>query len=386
MLETIEDCLEHIVFNTAENILKEDDVIIVTSIARQVSKGMALTDRQYKLMHEKLAAYSNNFKDLNFNVALHNLRTPLREIDRSKTITIEDDFIKVRFPFSKKLISRINEIIRSVDPKTYKHERSSHEHYFMLCEKNTQLILDQFIDSSFEIEQELIDFYKKVLEIREAPLQHLSAYNNNMLYNVSDELKEVIKNETNNDAKKIIDRHRRYGLVNLDIRDDTNNILDKIVYRTSNEIVLTDEHYSLENCINSLDALDRYPLLVIVEQGKEYENVRKTFYALDGIIKPEEQNVFFRDEGPSELNKFISDKNLNRDIDKHTKVVYIKANKFPKVLLKIDWNPIAALVFDSNAQQYKKLHYHYITNMCDLIIHRTDNRYQLSMYNKWWSV
>jgi len=386
MLESIEDCLEHLVFNTTKNVLLEDDVTIVTSIARQVSRGMALTDRQYNLMQEKLSVYSKDFKELNFSAALHNTRQPLRDIDRSKTITIEDDNIKVRFPFSKKLISKINDIIRKVDQRSYSHERSSHEHFFMLTEKNTVLLLDKFIDSSFIIDKQLVEFYNKILEIKTSPLQHLPAYHNGMLYNISDELKDTIKKETNNDIRKIVDRHRRYGLVNLDKRDSTNNILDEIVYRPSSEIIITDDNHSLPNIINSIDALDRFPLLVIAGQGKEHEHVLKTFYALDGIIKPDEQNVFFRDEGSSKLNEFIIDKKLNRDIDKHTKVVYIKANKFPKVLLKIDWKPVAAIVFDSTAQQYKKLHHHYITNMCDLIIHRTDNRYQTAMYNKWWSV
>ena len=66
MLESIEDCLEHLVFNTTKNVLLEDDVTIVTSIARQVSRGMALTDRQYNLMQEKLSVYSKDFKELNF--------------------------------------------------------------------------------------------------------------------------------------------------------------------------------------------------------------------------------------------------------------------------------------------------------------------------------
>lgn len=386
MLVNIEDCLEHLVFNTTKNVLLEDDVTIVTSIARQVSRGMALTDRQYNLMQEKLTKYSEEFEHVDFLAALHSLRQPLREIDRSKTITIDGEFIKVRFPFSKKLISKINDIIRKVDNKSYSHERASHEHFFVLNEKNTVLILDKFIDSSFIINKELLDFYNEILEIKQKPLLYLPSVNQGNLYNISDELRNKIKQETNYDSKKIIDRHRRFGLVNLDTRDETNNILDDIVYRQNSEIVITDEMHSLANCINAINALDRYPLIVIVGQGNEYDHVLKTYYALDGLVKPHEQNVFFRDESPGKLNEFIKDKKLNRDIDKHTKVVYIKANKFPKVLLKIDWNPVAALVFDSSSAQFKKTHHYYINDRCDLIIHRLNNRYQNSMYNKWWSI
>jgi len=386
MLETIEDCLEHIVFNNSKVVLDESDRTIITSIARQTSRGIALTDRQFVLMQEKLTKYSEEFEHLDFSAALYSLRQPLREIDRSKTITIDDEFIKVRFPFSKKLISKINDVIRKVDNKSYSHERASHEHFFVLNEKNTVLILDKFIDSSFIIDKELIEFYNEILEIKQKPLLYLPSFNQGNLYNISDELRSKIKQETNYDSKKIIDRHRRFGLVNLDTRDETNNILDDIIYRQNSEIVITDEMYSLANCINAINSLDRYPLIVIVGQGNEYDHVLKTYYALDGLVKPHEQNVFFRDESSGKLNEFIKDKKLNRDIDKQTKVVYIKANKFPKVLLKIDWNPVAALVFDSSSTQFKKTHHYYINDRCDLIIHRLNNRYQNSMYNKWWSI
>ena len=62
-LHTIEDCLEVIAglsCNTSIEIEKSDKTIMY-SIARQVYKGSALTDKQFALMKTKLAAYKSQF-------------------------------------------------------------------------------------------------------------------------------------------------------------------------------------------------------------------------------------------------------------------------------------------------------------------------------------
>ena len=87
-LHTIEDCLETIAGLSCDSRIEIDksDKTIMYSIARQVYKGSALTDKQYALMKTKLATYKNQFlenKFDNFDIALESLRLPLRKIDRS---------------------------------------------------------------------------------------------------------------------------------------------------------------------------------------------------------------------------------------------------------------------------------------------------------------
>ena len=68
MLEiTIEDCLELLAgFRKESDSLKleKNDYTIMHSIAKQVFKGTALTDRQYALMKTKLIPYSDQFNNL----------------------------------------------------------------------------------------------------------------------------------------------------------------------------------------------------------------------------------------------------------------------------------------------------------------------------------
>src|SRR5210317_1214184 len=69
--------------------LESTDITIMHSIARQVFKGTALTDRQFTLMQEKLSRYKDQFKEsCDFDSAVKSLRQPLREIDRNKYIKL----------------------------------------------------------------------------------------------------------------------------------------------------------------------------------------------------------------------------------------------------------------------------------------------------------
>ena len=145
-MNTVEDYLELLVGlkNSSMFKIESSDISILQSIGRQVFRGTALTDRQYSLVKEKLLKYKDQFdNNSNFEVELENLRMPLREIDRSKYIKVCDydnpfpntpyhlhksdrKWIKVRFPFSKKLIVELDKIEKVGD---YHHTKGSHEHY-----------------------------------------------------------------------------------------------------------------------------------------------------------------------------------------------------------------------------------------------------------------
>jgi len=150
--------------------LDKEDITIMHSIARQVFKGTALTDRQFALMQEKLSKYKTQFIniDCDFDYAVEQLRQPLREIDRSKYIKIcnpsEDEiplkgiddqlqWIKIRFPFKKSIIMDVQNL--STKCEHYQHSKGSHEHFFSLTDLNIKNILDIFLDKEFKIDKEL---------------------------------------------------------------------------------------------------------------------------------------------------------------------------------------------------------------------------------------
>ena len=154
-LLNIEDCLEAAAGLHHTNLVTIDnsDKTIMHSIARQVFKGTALTDKQFALMQEKLTKYKDQFENLDcdFEFIITQLRQPLRQIDRSKYIKVIDDEIKVRFPFKKSLIICVNAI--SNHATFYRHDKGSHSHYFTFNDRNIDLVLDQFIDKDFDIDE-----------------------------------------------------------------------------------------------------------------------------------------------------------------------------------------------------------------------------------------
>ena len=91
----VEDYLE-ILSSIHDNSHKEgfkilpEDQSLMFSLARQTFRGTPLTDRQLELSQKKLIEYKAQFLEKgynNFDTDITSLRMPLREIDRSKTIT-----------------------------------------------------------------------------------------------------------------------------------------------------------------------------------------------------------------------------------------------------------------------------------------------------------
>ena len=121
---TIEDCLEILAGFRKESdgfALIKEDYTIMYSIAKQVFKGTALTDRQFALMQTKLLSYSDQFNKADIPLELNNLRNPIRSINREKYIRLQGNKIKVRFPFKKSDIMLINEL--SHKAKGYDHKK-----------------------------------------------------------------------------------------------------------------------------------------------------------------------------------------------------------------------------------------------------------------------
>ena len=382
-LHTIEDCLEVIAglsCNTSIEIEKSDKTIMY-SIARQVYKGSALTDKQFALMKTKLAAYKSQFlenKFSNFDAAVEVLRLPLREIDRRKYIKIvkieDNEWIKVRFPFSKKDIMKINSI-----PKfSYQHDKGSHEHYFKLTEKSIDNICSQFINTQFEIDKALLDWYEEIRVIKSNPSKYVPGLWNNTLSNFP---KKANMYTSNLSRLQLLDRKRQLGIEYITCDKDS-TMENLIAQRSHPEICLDPNEYYLDEIIAGLKKLERFPLLVIISPDNslhELRNFVETFEQHN--FNTQKQTVLFRTRSTDEYNanNYIKDKKLNNWLDNSTEVVYISKDKLPKLLFKNNWHPQAAISMSSVRNNQKVQNY--IDSFCDLIIYNDDSP---SIFkNKW---
>lgn len=409
---TIEDCLELCVgLQGKENIqLDPSDAGILQSIGRQSVKGTALTDRQYELIKTKLATYKDaiDANGYNFDVAVDNLRKPLREIDRTKYIKLVDTntvydqqvyeshkadwkWISVRFPFSKKLIIDLQSVAGKVKHEQYVHHRGAHEHFFKFTEANIDKVFSIFKDKdSFEIDPVLAEYYSKIEEIKLNKEKFIPGFFNKELCNLHPDLEAIIKEELeyqdyDEQVLKLVDRKRRYGIQHIDHNFNNFNLTVKIATREDSHYLSNPELESATQILTAIHELDRYPLIVVCSEKNAQQNLYEVFEFFKYLIPRESQSVMFRldntDEESKEFNQFIKDKKLNNWVDKSTKIVYIN-NKLMKTLFKSEFKPITALVHKDvllNRQVDSYLNTH-----CDLIITRDTHISPMRRYSRYY--
>jgi hypothetical protein len=386
----IEDIL-HLLIDTVGVV--ESDRGILHSISAQCKRGIALTDRQYDLVVNKIQNYKTQLEQHNCTM-LDDLptRVPLREIDRSKTISVVShtdmvgpngayesykekwQWIKVRFPFSKKLIAKLDTV--KTNSKEYHHEKGSNKHYFKLNGKTLVKLVDMFKSSSFTIDDCVVDYYHKSQQILDNSDQYVSRYENNRFYNLNE---ETVKQLTAYNNELIVaDRRIRHGY-KTSLIDRNDSLAETIAFRTSQNVKIDPDQYSLCNIADALRQLDRFPVIVQIDNTDSFEQLQAFHHAFD-FVDNRLQSVLFRAEGDDtknhQLNQYVKDNNLNNWVDNTTKIVYIKKNQLPKVLLNSDFLPITSISITSHRSNqhvdtYCKFH-------CDLIIHHDT---ESSMFN-----
>lgn len=406
---TIEDLLETFAGLKGQEKfhIEPSDATIMYSIARQVFKGTALTDRQYAIVSEKLKSYKEQFTalDYNFELAIETLRMPLRVIDRSKYIKIVDTadvyentiyesykedwkWIAVRFPFSKKLIVLIENLPR-ITKSDYFHKKGSHIHFFKLTENNLFNVIDAFRNKEFDIDQTLISLYDEILEIKNNKEQYVPGIYNLKLKNFNqraiDVMLSTIGEPTVDNLALYKDREDIFGLHHFDEDKLDQSIFkltslsQKIVRRTKHNVLVNSNTYTFNNLAESLLELNRFPLIVLLNEEYAYEQLNTVHRAFSGFIDNSKSTVLFRldNETNSDFNDYIKRNSLNSTLDKDTKIVYININKVPKPLVKSEWSPQAMLLMSSIRLSSKVLP---LSNQLDLVVHYDSSTSQFTRF------
>ena len=379
-MKHFEDWLEHCVEIIG---VTDSNKQILESINRQCKKGTALTDRQYdltkKLLQEKL-------QDTEFT-GNEPLKQPLRQIDRSQYVKLVETvdvygqdtvyesyktdwkWLKVRFPFSKKFIVLV-ETLANDYRKSYYHKRGSHEHFFKVSESTVYAVIDAFINKKFDIDKELVETYHEIKKIKTQRQQHEPLFDNVQIKNLSTKALEFIHSEIDNieDNKiKLIDRHRRYGIT-VETNSELVSVTNRIAHRNDTYINLDPNDVQVDEIAHSINELDRFPLLVILDREDNLTQMQKVFNAF-GSVSAKNQCALFRVDNIDDeynVNNFIHEKSLNNYLDHNTKIVYISKYKLPKLLLRNEWKPLATLMLSSTRPNAHITNY--IEDVCDLHI------------------
>jgi hypothetical protein len=401
-MKTVEDCIEILAgMQQHEGTfdLERSDYNLVTSLARQTFKGVAYTDRQHELAKQKVEYYRTQYENNGYeiDVALENLRMPIRKIDRSRWIKLVDHqgpnkvyesdkapFIAIRFIFQKKLISNIDAIKRSLGEGDYDKEEKIH--YFPFSERAVYEIVSNFNESNnFDVAPELKEYYEKLVDMKENKQNYLPGIYGLKLKNLHEKsLNYAISSigEPNVDNLcHYYDQKERFGLYHFD-QDDLQQSLksltpfaQRVVKRSRQQILVSPKEYTVENLAEMILELYRFPLLIMLTEKHCHDELLKFHKAFNGIIPNESCSVLFRLDNTAEgvdFNQYIKHHDLNSPVDKNTKIVYISNNKIPKPLLQSDWLPSAAVTTFSGRSYGGGKVDAYLEEL-DLVVHYDDD-------------
>lgn len=374
--------------------IEKSDYNLVTSLARQTFRGIAYTDRQYELAKIKLLDYKSQFElngFANIEQDFNNLRMPLRELDRAKWIRVvennssDDLLIGIRFVFSKKLISKIENIKTKIQNHSY--DANSKTHYFPLSEVNAFLIVLEFKNSNFDIAQDLLEYYGKIENMNNNKESYVPGIYSLKLENLHKKAIDYMistHGEPSIDNLAIYnDRKDVYGLYHFDETDlqisvsKLTLLSQKIIKRNRNQVLVKPHKYNIDRIIESVLELDRFPLLVILNEKDPMQGLYQTHQAVRNIIYNESSTVLFRldntDAYGQEFNSYIKNNNLNNPLDSNTKIVYINNSKLPKPMIEAGFTPTTGLFIGSHMPNSKVNSY---LNGIDLVIHYDENKSQ----------
>lgn len=373
MLDTVEDILS-LVVSVSDAVLPTDKGIL-SSIDRQVKRGAALTDRQHELVKIKLLSYKDFLSSVgvtDLQEKLDTLKYPLRTVDRSKSIVLNNDFIEVKFPFNKKTIVTLDTVAHKCK-RFYSHEKGSNIHKFKVNEITVNEVVAAFQDKNFYIDTAINKIYNNIKEIEMDKQSVLPGIYNNKLMNFKKSALDLMDLElgplTSENLIKFYDRRWRYGIASIEGTVYKNSLIETIAYRDQTELAVNPEIYSLDSIVDAILRLDRFPVLVLVDPESPLQDVAKIYNAFRDVVPNESQTVLFRVDASESynLNNFIHDNKINNWLDTSTKIVYINKNKLPKLLLRSNWQPMATLALSSyRANSHVTT---YIKDVCDLIIY-----------------
>ena len=337
--------------------LLDADAKILKSIAKQLSKGIPLTNRQHSLVLDKLENYRDQFikKGIDIDLYKDKLMYPYRQIDRSHTLKLHNDTLKIRFPFNKKIIDRIEEV-RRVDHRS--HEYSENTHTFKYTPQTLMKLVEiaKKFDHKFEIDEDVEDIYQQCLRLEETKEQYVPGVYNYKLKNVPVVVKDILLDEIgecNRDTLPLYyDRRELFGLKHFDMDKISQSyarlsvLTNKIIQRKDPTIVLQTKTHTIDQLVQSLIELNRLPVLIVLDEKKALDQLTVCHNHFKNVVHSSEVSVCFRKPNTEErdpFNEMVSEKGINNQVDKNSKIVYINNSKLPKPLLQKDFSPRAVV-------------------------------------------
>jgi len=315
----------HSIFTTSESpiSLARYDVKIVDSLAQQGFNNTAYTDKQAALAISLVLKYERQLSKLGVDIGpvktQPQFRIPLRVIDRSSRAWVENDIIKIKFPYMPDVIEKVREQNKTSCGRI-QFNREDRVWEAALTEYNVNWAYTFCQAHKFDIDPALEKLMNLVLEAEKTPYKielTTDGVNELVINNASDALREYIKINLGG-----------FGTDNLLRLVDSAPILGYTVSQMIEEVVIEAYGTRFFSLCNNLDVkvdLDsRFSDIVAEIVRYAAETNRFPIYVYEPDLSNKLTMLFMRHFTKEQIVKF----DTRETITDQTRLVY--AEKIPK--------------------------------------------------------
>lgn len=247
------------------------DVKIVDSMSTHTIFGGSLTDRQAALTVSLILKYRRQFAKAGIDVSPVETpiyRRPVRIVDRSRRLWIEDEMLVLRFPYERQLIDDITAYKKtSQGTALFLHDDKLWE--FGITEGNVSWLCTWAGMNNIAVDPEVQTLFDAMLEIEKVPyeIKLIQTDDGFAITNAADSLIEYITEHVGfTNLNKLVDYA---GVLGYTISDEVYNLVasntpEVLLFGEKRQFQMTPtiDHFGMDTILDYAEAVGRYPICI----------------------------------------------------------------------------------------------------------------------------
>lgn len=248
------------------------DVSVISNFAHQIHDNIGFTSKQCNLAGKIIVKYRRQMAKVGIDVApVANgnveVKLPIRDIDYSRKVSLEQDRIKIRFPFDQMLVQKLRTYGKNESHGSAIWDHEARYWNLALTEFNVMWTQEQLVSGhNFDADKEFDNVYKickqAVGSVPKLKIDGDKIYMDNCPASLENFLIDKLGDFTLNNMVKLIDYA---GVCGFDV---SQKLLDKCTanelqpYFLNQEIVVkTPEEKDVENLLEYIKMSNRFPVV-----------------------------------------------------------------------------------------------------------------------------
>jgi hypothetical protein len=288
------------------------DVGFLDNVTDTTMQGSALTDRQAELATKLILKYRRQLQAKGIDVepvSVPRYRKPLRNIDRSKEAWLDDETIRLKFPYNTSLIESIREIGKASQGRI-RFNKEQKNWCLALTEFNVNWAIAFAKSHEFTIDPQLENLMQAIIECesRGYAIQLIHAKDGYAIQNATDSLNEYIE------------QHGGFGKDNLPWLADSAPVLG---YTISDAVMLeVEEQFGASTTLLMRSKDYEFGDSAVPERVIQYAQVTNRWPIV--VFNPSPQDTFneWAEHFSDDQVQVIKSPKHEAQITKDTKLVY----------------------------------------------------------------